>query len=78
MAVVGTLGVCYAVMCNHGGIYTDADTLCVRPMQVRREVFVLEIATVIMLSAERVWGTVGAGRCVLQESHEFGTQRTQP
>jgi mannosyltransferase OCH1-like enzyme len=25
----------YAVMCNHGGIYADADTLCIRPVQVR-------------------------------------------
>ncbi|KIY98196.1 Initiation-specific alpha-1,6-mannosyltransferase [Monoraphidium neglectum] len=23
----------YAVMCNHGGIYADADTLCIRPVQ---------------------------------------------
>jgi mannosyltransferase OCH1-like enzyme len=25
----------YVVMCKHGGVYTDADTLCVRPIQVR-------------------------------------------
>lgn len=25
----------YVVMCAHGGIYTDADTLCIRPVQVR-------------------------------------------
>jgi mannosyltransferase OCH1-like enzyme len=25
----------YVVMCRHGGVYTDADTLCVRPIQVR-------------------------------------------
>lgn len=24
----------YVVMCTHGGIYTDADTLCIRPVQV--------------------------------------------
>lgn len=24
----------YVVMCKHGGVYTDADTLCVRPIQV--------------------------------------------
>eukprot|EP00775_Hariotina_reticulata_P002194 gene2194-2512_t len=24
----------YVVMCRHGGVYTDADTLCVRPIQV--------------------------------------------
>lgn len=23
----------YVVMCRHGGVYTDADTLCVRPIQ---------------------------------------------
>jgi mannosyltransferase OCH1-like enzyme len=26
----------YVVMCRHGGVYTDADTLCVRPVQVSR------------------------------------------
>jgi mannosyltransferase OCH1-like enzyme len=25
----------YVVMCRHGGVYADADTLCVRPVQVR-------------------------------------------
>jgi len=24
----------YVVMCGHGGIYADADTLCIRPVQV--------------------------------------------
>jgi mannosyltransferase OCH1-like enzyme len=24
----------YSVMCKHGGVYTDADTICVRPIQV--------------------------------------------
>ncbi len=31
----------YSVMCKHGGIYTDADTLCVRPVQVSKHLCVV-------------------------------------
>lgn len=27
----------YTVMCRHGGVYADVDTLCVKPVQVGRD-----------------------------------------